>query len=506
MHVTISIPPSAHPMRLSDWLSRHGHPVPAPCGGRGVCGKCLVRVVSGAFGCEADSEGRILACQAVCPAEGGTVELEEDAGSGLTQFASGSAKGAEGAKGPVGVALDIGTTTLAAALVRLEDGEVLATASSLNPQHAWGADVINRIGACREGHLGAQQKAVAGAVRRLLATLREKAPESPKPARMTVSGNPTMLHLFAGISPEGMGQYPFTPAFLERLQRSGETLGMPVENVVLLPSAGAFLGSDVMGGVLTCRMEELEEASVLMDVGTNGEMVLCTGRKRGAKLVGVSAAAGPALEGANISCGMGGVPGAVSRVRAREGEGFRFCTIGEAKPVGLCGCGLVDFVAELLRVGLLDETGCLEEEPAVLAGVQETEAGEVEWPETQVSLTQQDVREFQLAKSAMRAGLEALLAQEGLAMRDVKHLFLAGGLGYYLDAASAARTGLLPEALLPVVEAVGNSSLAGAVRCLVEPEAMERMDGIARRCETFELNTSDVFNEQFVEQMLFPEE
>lgn len=512
---TVTVPPEAHPMRLSDWLSQAGHSVPAPCGGRGICGKCRVQVVSGVFpsATEAnatvapDADGCVLACQVLCPPDGAVVRIDEDKGSGLVAFAGDSAVGGIPASAPsaTGVALDIGTTTLAAALVRLSDGGILATASALNPQYAWGADVINRIGACSKGHLADQQKAVVEATRGLLADLAAKAPDAPPPLRLAVVGNPTMLHLFAGISPEGIGRYPFTPAFLERRELSGAQLGLPIEDVVLLPSASSFIGSDVMGGVLTCRMADLDEPSVLMDIGTNGEMVLCTGKRRGAALMGVSAAAGPALEGANISCGMGGVSGAVCRVRSASGE-LRFQTIGDAAPLGLCGCGLVDFIAHLLRSGTLDETGSLDDEPCVLSGVHETNGGALARAETPVALTQQDIREFQLAKSAMRAGLEALLAHEGVEMADVKHLFIAGGLGYYLDGASAARTGLLPEELLPVVETVGNSSLAGAVRCLAHPDALREIEDLAARCGTFELNTSSVFNEAFVEQMLFPED
>ena len=405
-----------------------------------------------------------------------------------------------------GFALDIGTTTLAAALVRLSDGEILSTVSALNPQHAWGADVINRIGACSKGHLEDLQRAVAESATKLLESAMRKAPGASAPLRMTVAGNPTMLHLFAGVSPEGIGRYPFTPAFLERRVLRGAELGLPVPEVVLLPSAGAFLGSDVMGGVLTCGMADMDEPSVLMDIGTNGEMVLCAGRRRGGALTGVSAAAGPALEGANISCGTGGVAGAVCKVVRTAPAEFRFRTIGDAPPAGICGCGLVDFIACLLDEETLDESGLLDEEPAELSGVQARADGTVPFPNgTGVALTQRDIREFQLAKSAMRAGLEALLAHGGIALGEVRRLFVAGGLGYYLDGASAVRTGLLPAELLPVMETVGNSSLAGAVRCLTDSAAMEAMDGLAARCGTFDLNSSSVFNDAFVEQMLFPE-
>jgi len=509
----LNIPPEAAGKRLSDYLNLQGHAFSAPCGGRGVCKKCRIKVVSGAFGMVGDPEqkllpdaqGYILSCQAVCPKEGAVVVLPDYAGDGLTAYETGSAEKAVSGSGIYGVALDIGTTTLAAALVDCESGQVLASASRLNPQQSFGADVISRISACKDGHLEEQQRVILQAAARMIGELREKAGVTATLQTMTVSGNTTMLHLFCGVSPESMGAYPFTPAFIETKRLSGEALGLEVRDVIVLPSASAFIGSDVIGGILVSGLTALAEPSVLIDLGTNGEMALCTGTAQGGKLITTSTAAGPALEGATISCGMGGVAGAVSQVKQVAAELLQYRTIGDAPAVGVCGCGLIDLMAYLLESEQMDDTGYLEEEPFVLTGMHKTEAGLSAVKETAVSLTQKDVREFQLAKSAIRAGFEALVDKAGLTPEDIGQIFIAGGLGYYWDTKTAAKVGILAEEVLPAVKAVGNSSLAGAIACLTGGANVERMEQIARSCEAFELNKSPVFNDGFIEYMLFPE-
>ena len=218
-----------------------------------------------------------------------------------------------------------------------DEKKVLATASTLNPQSGFGADVMSRIAASEAGHLEAMQKIVLAAVSDLLHLLFDKAGLSYQTPvqEMTVSGNPTMLHIFSGVSPAGMGRYPFTPAFLETRILLGKELGISCERVILLPSASAFIGSDVLGGALTEDMLHKDEPTLLLDIGTNGEMLLCTGNQRGNLLYATSAAAGPALEGANISCGMGGVSGAVCKIEYIKGDSAPvFDTVNDEKPKG----------------------------------------------------------------------------------------------------------------------------------------------------------------------------
>ncbi len=575
----IAIPPEAAYLPLMDVLATLGCSMTAPCGGNGTCGKCRVKLLEGRFLTRGrpeiplmpDESGCILACRALCPPSGGRVGVSEEKGSGLTvalteegerapaafsekgeaaglfptpaakspegperSFALGALPDGESASAvgrteghPVvrrkegrvlGAALDIGTTTLAAALCDIDTGRVLATASCLNPQKHFGADVINRIAAAEKGNLAVMQAVLLDSVRGLLEELLEEAGDQnspdagraagkgPRIERLAAAGNPTMLHLFCGISPAGMGRYPFTPAFLEERNLSGESLTLPVGSVTVLPSASAFLGSDVIGGGAVLGMTLRPDPTLLMDIGTNGEILLYTGRERGGRLLGASAAAGPALEGAGITCGMGGVRGAVSSLRKGRAPGtfFVFRTVEDAPAAGICGSGLIDLAALLLDDGTIEETGRLAGESYALRGIFESASGAV-LTDTPVRLTAGDVRELQLAKSAIRAGVETLLHEAGLSAIDLGAVYLAGGLGYYLNPVSAARIGLLPEAPLSRVRAVGNTALSASIAALTSPEAGDRMRRMAAACETCELNAMPFFAEAFMEYMLFPE-
>lgn len=520
----VQIPSAAAGMPLSTYLAEAGIVLPAPCGGHGTCGKCRVQVRAGWFysrGTAADSgeklplkpdaDGYVLACQAICSSAGAEIAVLCFSGDGLTAIRMEQAvMETESTRQSDGIALDIGTTTLAAAWIHGAAGQIRATASCLNPQQAYGADVISRIEAANAGKLSAMQSCVIDAVRDLIEKL-SIAPETVRELPLIVSGNTTMLHLFCGVSPAGMGTYPFTPAFTEARTFPGDALCLPVRFVTLLPSVSAFVGGDVAAGMFFCRFGHSDAPALLLDIGTNGEMVLDTGRADGNRLLAASTAAGPALEGANLSCGMGGVSGAVSRVGLEGGRLF-YETIGDAPARGICGCGLVDLCAYLRNVEMVDETGCLDEDPYMLSGIHKTAGGYGATGPTSVSLTQKDVRELQLAKSAIRAGMEALLDAAGTNVEAFVQaggrVYIAGGLGYYLSPVSAARIGLLPQRMVEMpgcVVAVGNSALAGAAAVCSDPAALEHISRLARSCETIELNRSACFNEGFIEHMLFPE-
>ena len=475
----VLIPPEAAGERISDYLKSHGYLLAQPCGGKGTCGKCLVTLEDGTT---------VRACKTLVPAGGVTVTFTPSEGAGLTV----SAEKAESLPEKRALALDIGTTTLALAAVDQAAGRVFATRSCLNPQSAFGADVITRIGQANE-HLAEMQAVLLNAVKKL-------AEDFLPIETMTVVGNPTMLALFCGVSPEPMGHAPFTPAFTDRLTLTGESLGLPLKTVHVLPGASAFVGADVLAGIAHTDMTASAAPVVLMDIGTNGEMAVFEPKTN--TLTVTSAAAGPALEGANISCGIGGIKGAVSKVWTENGK-FYYETVGDAPAVGLCGSGLIDLTACLLNEGYLDETGALEDDPFVLEGIHRVNGRDLPDEGPVLSLTQKDIRELQLAKSAVRAGLDTLLSVAGVAEKDVARLYLAGGMGFYLNGISAARIGLLPERLLPVLSAVGNSALAGAIDALKDPALW---DADAARAKTVELNGIPAFADRFIENMMFPEE
>lgn len=490
MQVTVSA--SAKGKRLSAYLAEAGYPIAADCGGRGVCGKCRVTVLSGSF--YADSEGmtrtvpdgddKVLSCRAWCTGEEAVILLPVSEGQGLTAEAS------ENFSVPAqscGVALDIGTTTLAAALVSLDDGAILRTTSRLNPQRSFGADIMSRIGAVMEdkNSLSLMQKLLLDDVRLMLRELTD-GQEIP---RMTVAGNPTMLHLFCGISPAGMGAYPFTPTFTDAKTLTGTQLDLPVDTVTLLPSISAFIGGDITAGMLAQGITDHDEPVLLVDMGTNGEMVLYTGKNRGGKLYGASTAAGPALEGAGISTGVGGISGAVSAVKWNS-VSMIYDTIDHVPPVGICGSGLIDLVAVLLQRGIVDETGYLEEDPFPYA--------------EGLALTRADIRAFQLAKSALRAGMEVLCDTAGIAPRELSRIYIAGGLGYYMNIHSAVAVGLLPDCPRQNMVSVGNTALTGAAMMLCDPTLIKTITCDTATCETVELNLSPEFSDKFMEYMMFP--
>lgn len=505
----ITVPASAAGTRLSVWLAENGYPVTADCGGKGTCGKCRIRVLSGTFYSDAagrgyelpDADGMIRSCHAWCSDTGARLCLTETSGGGLTEVAVDPAPTRHSSADSAdtkhfGAALDIGTTTLAMALVDLGSGETVNTVSRRNPQRSFGADVMSRIGAVSddEGNLRVMQTVLLDEIRSMTDALCSGVGDASMPDRLSVAGNTTMLHLFCGISPVGMGAYPFTPAFLDSKTFAGSDLGLPFDTVTITPGAHAFIGGDVTAGVLLLRLAEEREPVMLIDIGTNGEMVLFTGTAHGGQFYAASAAAGPALEGAGISTGVGGIAGAVSSAQEVNGQ-IIVRTIGEKPPVGICGSGLIDLAAILLARGDLDGTGYLEEDPLPYA---ETEDG------TPLTLTQEDIRALQLAKSAMRAGMEALCDAAGIPLASLSRVFVAGGLGYYMNMDSAAAIGLLPEELRTKLVSVGNTSLGGASLLLYDPSLSERITAEAAAYRTVDLNQSAAFNELFITHMMFP--
>lgn len=487
----IKVPPEAAGIKLSDYLVSQGYIPAMDCGGIGTCGKCRVKLLSGSFdGTVPDETGMVRSCRAVCSAQGADISLPERfSKKNVIKISSEGSVCSDNSQ--YGLALDVGTTTIAAALVFLKENTVVATDSRLNPQRVFGADVMSRIAAADDGKLSVLQSVVLECVSDIINSLLRQVGATFLKA-ITVVGNPTMLHLFCGISPSDMGQYPFTPVFTEAKCFSGEKLSLPAETVYILPSADAFIGSDVTAGVLKTQMYKHTEPSILMDIGTNGEMVLCSADP-GKNMLAVSTAAGPAFEGAGISCGIGGVQGAISQVKIKNGQ-LRYKTVGNCSPVGICGSGLIDLIAQLRQISVIDETGYMEE-PFLIA---ETAYG------TSLFLTPEDVREFQMAKSAIRAGFETLLSESGLSVKDIKNIYLAGGLGVYMNPENAADIGLIPPDLGDKVTAIGNSALDGAVLCLSDAERRTELERIAVDCRIVELSVSEVFQNAFMENMLFP--
>ncbi len=470
-------------------IARQGIDFFAPCGGKGTCGKCKVKLLQGeVLGETPNADGMVSSCKAIIKQDI-SIELELQSGGGIDSFQTQSFTGE---KEGFGVILDVGTTTLAACLVDLGTGEVVRKASSLNPQGVYGADVLSRINACREGKLELLQKVVIEKSNELI----ELIAKDNSIDELIVSANTTMLHVFLGVNPETIGVYPFTPVFTKTQNVDGAAIGLKANKVRLLPSVSGYIGGDITAGTLACSMQDSNKTELLVDIGTNGEVVL----SHEGRLYATSTAAGPALEGACIECGVGGVSGAIDKVYLQNGK-LEFSTIGNEKARGICGSGLIDLIAVLLEESLIDESGGWNEESCspLIKNLIEDKF----YLTGDVYLSQRDIRQFQLAKSAIVAGIEALLSTCGVAIEDVANLYVAGGLGFYMNLQNAGRTGLLPKWSISKAKVVGNTSLAGARLCLLQETAQREIERIATETQVIELSFSKVFQDLYIEYMSF---
>lgn len=501
---------------LLNVLRREGFSLSAPCGGKGQCGKCQVRFLEGAppaqesdkrFFSPAQLEaGWRLAC--TCrPIQDGTLLLpmQEEGFSVLTSFGEEQAPAATVRQDDMVLAVDIGTTTLAFALADRATGAILRTHAAVNPQRVYGADVISRIEASVQG----KREELRDLIRQALGEGIEKLwKESPgcRVGKVGIAGNTAMIHLLMGYPCNQLGVAPFTPYSLETVETSVAQLfpdlatgkgGVdPQMPVVILPGVSAFVGGDIGAGLLYTQFDRLDAPAFFLDLGTNGEMALWTPQG----IYVTSTAAGPAFEGGRISCGTGSIPGAICGVEWTE-KGLSLETIGGEPPVGLCGTGVVELTCALLRREFLDETGRLCDTYA-----QEGFPLGRGADGSPFAFTQKDVRELQLAKSAIRAGAQTLLKKSGVTGEQVAKAWLAGGFGYHLDPEKAMGIGLLPPELRGKTQAPGNTSLGGVLAYLCWEDAPGRLASIVSRCREVMLSADPDFNEFYMEHMFFQED
>lgn len=444
-----------------------------------------------------------------------------DLNSGLTGVVVGEElirlEGGDTTEESYGVALDLGTTSLAATLLDLKEGRELATVSELNPQTALGEDVISRVNLCIQRQDGLEDLCgqIVEAVDRLIIELCAQAQVTPERVyELAFVGNTVMTHLFLGISPRGLAQLPFRPVFTAPLEITAHELGLnsvPWARVEVPPLIAGFVGGDTVGVILSTGIYEGDGIELAVDLGTNGEIALSS---RGRLLV-CSTAAGPAFEGAHIEHGMRATRGAIDRVWITQGK-VGFSVIGNSIPQGICGSGLVDTVAEMLKVHILDEGGTLRS-PSELRGkapqdlrdrVKEGNGGRyfLLSRKPEVKVTQQDVREFQVAKAAIRAGIRILTQKLGIGEEEVDQVFLCGAFGNFVSKESAVVTGLLPAGLADRIRAVGNAAFEGAKLMLLSTEMRCIARDIARRAEHVNLSEKGDFHREFIKAMRFPKQ
>jgi len=440
---------------LSDILD-----IEKPCGGRGSCGKCKVRV-------NGKDE---LACRYIIESD---IEVKTNEMSEILSETGAVESGR--LTDNLCLALDIGTTTLALALVSLDEKKTVRVVTATNPQRMFGADVITRIDYCRHHSVKPLQTILVDEINRMIAELGVTA------YTMYVSANVTMLHTFFGVDCSSIGVAPYTPAFLESKTVTAEEIGIKgVKAIASLPSISSFVGADIVAGLYYVGLPEENKYNLLIDLGTNAEVVLYSDKSG----VATAAAAGPCFEGANISCGMSATSGAIYAFELNNGH--ESCkTIADEKPTGICGTGLIDVISELLKNDIIDETGYMDEDYTLSDGVY---------------LSREDVRQYQLAKSAVYSAILSLMRTEGIGFEDISKIYISGGFSANINILNAAYTGLLPKQLAHKTVAIKNSSLQGTVKYAYERGDIHRFIDMIKYVD---YSSDPCFFELFVENMMF---
>lgn len=508
--------------------------IETPCGGKGTCGKCKVTVTKPYYKDVLACRTRICDGMEIIVGRKESTGTKEDSMVVLTNGGNVSEKfnehvnrnvvlkeetvnESEKVESNAGTlaACDIGTTTVVCYLIDKETGQIISTRSSANPQRSFGADVLSRIEAAgrieasSEPGLKIMQTQIVSLLNGFISEMLTECGRT-KVSRFSVAGNTVMCHLLMGISPEKLGKAPFMPD--EYFGREFNPLDIGIENcqtMIIFPAVSGFVGGDITAGMMeTVNRNEL---TLYLDIGTNGEMAL----GKGDRYVCCATAAGPAFEGAQIELGMPASKGAVDKVWL-EGRRIKYSVIGNDRPVGLCGSGLIDALAVLLKAGIIDENGTIlsgQELPILFRSyVFEVEAEDAaQSTETSLAvhiapgvyITQEDIRKLQLAKGAIAAGIGILFKEYGCKPCDLDILTFAGGFGNYIDKASAAAIGLFPQELLDKAKEVGNAAGNGAVSAALSQEAWERAMDISGDMRYIELASYPHFNEMYVEHMNF---
>lgn len=413
-----------------------------------------------------------------------------------------------------GLAVDIGTTTVAVYLMDLLTGEEVDVESFHNPQKKFGADVISRINHIQKaaGSVKEVQDVIVKGLNQAIdqLALRNKISNSDIYV-LTAVGNTIMLHFFLGVNPQSIAKAPYRPVFTNQMEVTADSINLDINPqgiVQILPAVSGYVGSDVVADLLVADFDS-EEWNLLIDVGTNGEIVLGNSQR----MLACSAAAGPAFEGAKITFGMAGVPGAISQFDISDDKQLLYETIDSKEPLGICGSGLIDIVAEMIDHGLLTNTGAFNEDinRNLLSSLIEYKGMKafkiVDQEDTasdnHILLTQKDVRELQLAKGAIAAGINILLKEAGIKYEDIKNIYLAGGFGSFINPENACKIGLLPKNLEEKIVKIGNGAGLGARAYLLDKKQREKAENIIDKIEYLELSLRMDFQNEFMMSMEF---
>ena len=402
----------------------------------------------------------------------------------------------------LGVAIDIGTTGISAYLVDLASGEILQKESCLNPQSEFGGDVLSRISYCLENTQGPDQlrEAIIGKLNELVIALTGNAGRAERVYQVVIAGNTTMLHFVLGIYPGSIARSPYRPVFLEQVDLKAREAGLqicPEGRVTLLPSVSGYVGSDILAGLVATAFDKKDPPALFLDIGTNGEIVA----NLGGRLIATSTAAGPALEGMNISYGCRAEDGAIDSFLIEDNFDLQFTTIGATSPKGICGSGLIDITAAMVKRKLVLASGRFNPilDPRIKARVRDKKFYLTE----EVYISQTDIRQIQLAKGAIASGVTLLLEEAGLPLEAIEEAVIAGAFGYHINPDSIRVIGLLPKGFKGKITFVGNSSVEGARLALINKGVLPQIKELKNRIEVLELSTNPRFQDYFVKALGF---
>ncbi|NOZ49922.1 MAG: DUF4445 domain-containing protein [Chloroflexi bacterium] len=495
---------------IGDAITRTGLPLEQPCAGRGTCGKCKILAEAGlAPPDEIEhknlSEGELavgnrLACRAR------VVEDVEVTLAPIVIYSNKIFKGSNAYKKsdtPLGLAIDLGSTTVAAFLTMLDTGEVCAGGAGLNQQTVFGADVISRLAAAENPEDAERlHKLALASINQAVDSLKLSRRVKERIERVTIVGNVAMHHLLARLPIDTLAVIPFQPYSRQALPDASGLMGgiFPQHVKVMLPPLiGGFVGSDALACLAYFGFDNASAPIAAIDLGTNGEVMVTDGKR----ILTASTAAGPAFEGVNISCGSRAVDGAITKVAITEQQ-IRFDTIADASPVGLTGSGLLSLIQELRRVSVIEPSGRFAAQPPLFADRFDVDVHGIRRlhlaADDSLALSQFDVRELQKAKGAIRAAVEILMARLGLHAQDLAHIYLTGSFGGQVDIDAVMALGMIPPVRKEVVQTVANGAGFGAAMFLSD-EGFARGEALAHRAEQIDLDLDNDFNMRYVNSM-----
>lgn len=402
----------------------------------------------------------------------------------------------------LGVAIDIGTTGISAYLVDMETGVVLNRASALNPQTEYGGDVLTRISFCMNDTQGSMilKNSIIGKINEVIRELIHLYYEAANVYRISIAGNTTMLHMLLGINPVSIAKVPYRPVFLNYMDITAGELDININAngiITLLPSASGYVGADIIAGVTATAFYMKKHTAIFIDIGTNGEIV---GINNG-KMAATSTAAGPALEGMNISCGCRAEMGAIDTFSIDDKYNISFTTIGEVSPIGICGSGLIDVAAALVEKGVVLNSGKFNNN--MDCRIRNRFCNKKFYITENIYISQRDIRQIQLAKGAIAAGITMLLKEIGIKIEDVKEVMIAGAFGYHLNSENLKKIGIIPRGFIGEMTFVGNSAIEGARLALISKKMLEEMIVLKSQIRILELSTRAEFQECYIKELAF---